>query len=115
MTATPAGQDDNTSFDLHLLVDLSRKMMANVIDTAEQITQINRATRILSMNARVEAARAGAVGAGFGVVAEELTRLSGDISSASSSMLDHSRRQNAELDEMIANLSTRVRDARLCD
>ncbi|MEJ0035939.1 MAG: cache domain-containing protein [Gammaproteobacteria bacterium] len=116
MTATPAGQDD-TSFDVHLqsVVDLSRKMMANVVDTAEQITRINRATRILSMNARVEAARAGAAGAGFGVVAEELTRLSGDISSASSHMLDQSRRLNADLDGMIANLSTRVRDARLCD
>ena len=117
MTVTPAGQDDDTSFDVHLqsVVDLSRKMMSNVIETAEQITQINRATRILSMNARVEAARAGAVGAGFGVVAEELTRLSGDIASASTQMLDQSRRLNTDLDDMISTLSTRVRDARLCD
>jgi hypothetical protein len=115
MTAIPAGQDDDSSFDHHLLVDLSRKIMANVVDTAEQITQINRATRILSMNARVEAARAGAIGAGFGVVAEELTRLSGDIASASTHMLDQSKRLNSDLDDMIANLSTRVRDARLCD
>ena len=116
MTANSAGQDD-ASFDVHLqsVVDLSRKMLANVIDTAEQITQINRATRILSMNARVEAARAGAIGAGFGVVAEELTRLSGDISAASSHMLDQSKKLNADLDDMISNLSTRVRDARLCD
>jgi hypothetical protein len=90
-------------------------MLANVIDTAEQITRINRETRILSMNARVEAARAGAVGAGFGVVAEELTRLSGDIGLASAGMLDHSKQLNGDLDELIANLSTRVRDARMCD
>src|SRR4051794_24591845 len=98
MTATPAGQDDDTSFDVHLqsVVGLSRKMMANVIDTAGQITQFNRATRILSMNARVEAARAGAIGAGFGVVAEELTRLSGDISSASTHMLDQSNQLNTD-------------------
>lgn len=114
MTATPAGQDDS-SFDIDLLVDLSRKMLANVVDTAEQITQINRETRILSMNARVEAARAGTVGAGFGVVAEELTRLSGAIGSASARMLDQSKRLNADLDDLIANLSTRLRDARLCD
>jgi hypothetical protein len=114
MTATPAGQDDST-FDLNLLVDLSRRMLANVTDTAERITQINRETRILSMNARVEAARAGAAGAGFGLVAEELTRLSGAIGLAFSRMLDQSKRLNAELDAVIADLSTRVRDARLCD
>lgn len=105
MTAPPAGHDDTSSrTDFQSVVDLSRKMLANVMETAEQITQINRETRILSMNAGVEAARAGAAGAGFGVVAEELTRLSDNISSAASRMLDQSRHLNAELDAIIARL-----------
>ncbi len=41
------------------------------------------------MNARVEAARAGAAGAGFSII-RELTRLSDNISSAASRMLDQS-------------------------
>jgi methyl-accepting chemotaxis protein len=105
MSAPQAGQDDTSSHvDLQSVVDLSRKMLANVMETAGQITQINRETRILSMNARVEAARAGAAGAGFGVVAEELTRLSDNISSAASHMLDQSKQLNAELDAIIARL-----------
>jgi methyl-accepting chemotaxis protein len=56
------------------------------------------------MNARVEAARAGSAGAGFGVVAEELTRLSDNISTAASRMLDQSKQLNAELDAIIGRL-----------
>jgi len=43
------------------------------------IREINASVKMLSLNARIEAARAGDVGKGFAVVSEEMKRLSDDI------------------------------------
>ena len=61
-----------------------------VIDTAmlaarksnQQILRIAREVNILAINARIEAARAGAAGSGFGIIAEAVNRLSGETESA---------------------------------
>ncbi|MET0291966.1 MAG: cache domain-containing protein [Steroidobacteraceae bacterium] len=97
------------------IVELSRRMLGEVATVAQRIADINRATHVLSMNARVEAARAGTAGAGFGVVAEELTRLSRDISSATETIVANSRARGVELDKVIEHLFTHVHDSRYCD
>ena len=48
-----------------------------------QIDWIAQSVRLISLNASVEAARAGDAGAGFGVIAEEIRRLSDEIGAAS--------------------------------
>ncbi len=57
-------------------------------DITKLINRISSETNLLGLNAKVEAVRAGAVGKGFSVVAEEIQRLSRESSVASSSIND---------------------------
>lgn len=58
------------------------KKIEKVKQIAEEISSIAGQTRILSLNAQIEAARAGTMGAGFAVVATKVGALSNDIDRA---------------------------------
>ena len=67
--------------------------IAEVDQAVELILNISQQTNLLSLNASIEAARAGSFGKGFAVVAEEIRRLS---------------EQSAEGAEMIKNLASTI-------
>lgn len=113
--SVPADPDISAETHIGLVVELSRRMQQHVVQAIDDIARINRATHMLSMNARVEAARAGETGRGFAVVAEELTRLSGEMKGAADQVIQRSQTIGGELDKVIGDLSTRVRENRLCD
>jgi Methyl-accepting chemotaxis protein (MCP) signalling domain len=111
-----AAERSEISIDQHIesVVGLSRRMLDDVLGSVEHISDVNRATRMLSINARIEAARAGSAGAGFAVVARELTHLSSEMGKSATDIVARSRSTGTELNGVIEQLSTQVRDSRLC-
>ncbi|MBL9162893.1 MAG: cache domain-containing protein [Planctomycetaceae bacterium] len=91
-----------------LLGDLSMSLNTAI----DEIRDINADTKLLSLNARIEAARAGVAGAAFGVVAQEMQDLSGKTAQAAESLANQTKRV---IDELVHVLGTKVRGTRLCD
>ncbi|MBR5597373.1 MAG: methyl-accepting chemotaxis protein, partial [Lachnospiraceae bacterium] len=58
------------------------RQIEQIRQIAEEIGHISSQTRMLSLNAQIEASRAGAMGAGFAVVATEVGHLSNEIDRA---------------------------------
>ncbi len=71
-----------------------------------QIDKINKQTNLLSLNAKIEAARAGAAGRGFAVVATEV----GELARAVNTLSDTIKRQMASVSEGIRRSDNLLRE-----
>lgn len=98
--------------------DLGRLVGAvstHVKGAVSEIETINLQTRLLAFNAQIEAARSGAAGNAFGVVAREMGTLAERIASVVSNMSDGSMRELNSLTHTLSLLSADVRGTRLSD
>ena len=98
---------------------LARLLTEKMSKAIEEIDEINDRTHLLSLNARIESARAGGeAGAAFGVVASAIKGLSEKSSQVAIQMANETQTAIAELErissELVANLSD-VRGVRLSD
>lgn len=70
-------------------IDSLRKKTETINSFVGMITEISEQTNLLSLNASIEAARAGAAGKGFAIVAEEIRKLADDSARAAGEISDN--------------------------
>lgn len=94
---------------------LAKGLEGDVHQAVEAIGQINLQVRLLSFNAQIEAARAGEAGRSFGVVSEEMVRLSDHIKTAVGQMLSRTEHRSESLARLSETLASDIRGKRLAD
>jgi hypothetical protein len=77
-----------------------------------EIREINENAKLLSLNARIEAARAGSSGAAFGVVAQEMQALSGKTATVADEMAN---KTTSSIGDLVKIIGGNVRGTRLAD
>ncbi len=79
------------------------KLLVQLGDNNESITEVSSQTNLLSLNASIEAARAGEMGKGFAVVAEEIRKLS-DITKGAADDSSQNKEQIVDaMDRLVHN------------
>lgn len=107
-------QDENASPER--IAELVGELSVGLDRSLKHIGDINRQARLLSLNARIEACRAGGeTGAAFGIVAQAMSELSVQTDRASTDLRDRSRKSIHELERMNLLLSTHNRGLRFSD
>src|SRR5688572_20258251 len=94
---------------------LSTELARCIASSGAEIDQINLQTRLLSFNAQIEAARAGAAGVSFAVVGQEMVSLSHRTAEAAARLRTESQELVGQLTGISKRLSTDVRGTRLAD
>lgn len=92
-----------------------RTVVGHVDRAVADIEDINLQTSLLAFNAQIEAARAGAMGRTFNVVASQMVDLSQKTRDCLSRLGNQSRHELAGLGTILDKLSTDVRGTRLSD
>ena len=82
----------------------SLELTGQTVESTVEITNIQRQTNILGLNASIEAARAGAAGAGFSVVAEEVRKLSSETTKTTSKINDSLGNIKTHIEALVTNV-----------
>lgn len=104
-----------SSFSLEKVAELTEVLAQKTETAINQIDRINGETQVLSINALIEASRAGEVGKTFSVVAEEMSKLSKKIEDTTEHLRRESMGTMAEMGEIIKKQITSIRGIRLSD
>jgi len=97
------------------IIALAREVAEVSAQRTGAISDITRRTKILALNAKIEAARAGIHGTGFGVVAAEVQSISSEIDEAAARMRDEIVGSAHRLHRLGQDLIGSMRGQRLAD
>lgn len=103
----PGGAGESTS-----VTDIIGNLNSALGRAVRDILKVNSATKVLALNARIEASRAGEHGAAFGIVAQEMQRLSERTSEIAAFMADETQKNTQQL---MAMIGWHIRGQRLSD
>ena len=96
------------------LVQVSAEISRLTQDKLSKIRRVTGQTKILALNAKIEAARSGEAGRGFAVVADEVGSVSARVGEISRQLTDELKTRIHELDRLSAQVQ-QMRGARLAD
>jgi len=110
----PSGVSGN-EFRPELLRELSEDLLSKMGGAIRRFGEINLQTQILSINAAIEASRAGDAGRSFAVVANEMKAMSQGTSEIADSLANEIQSAAKHINEFAEILGTQVRGTRLAD
>lgn len=94
---------------------LSDQLLGIAHDKTRRIQQINTQTKILALNALIEACHAGDQGHGFSVVAQEMRAIGTGVETLSRELEMQLTRRIGELQQMVSAMAVKAQDDRLVD
>jgi len=94
------------------ILDFVNEIAETMSRTVGEIKEVNARTLLLSLNAKIEAHRAGSSGAAFRVVAEEMQQLASMTNGAADQMETHTK---TAIQNLQAKIDTTIRGGRLSD
>ena len=93
--------NNQTAFEsIFTIIDTTSTSAGRIGEASAMISDIAKKTKLLALNASIEAASAGEAGRGFAVVAEEIRKLS-----------EQSKKSTMVIDEMLNELTTNIQTA----
>lgn len=87
--------------EFYSLIQKTQEQYADISNLASSITSIANQTNLLSLNASIEAARAGDAGRGFAVVAEEIKKLSDTSKESAINIMNALQEMNGFMEQLI--------------
>ncbi len=117
MTLNKTETDDKTAdAGPERIAKITAEISQELRRAISEISHVNTQTRLLSLNAQIEAARAGgATGAAFAVVAQEIEKLSKKTGDVAQNIETETQGSISELNRVNKLLATNVRGVRLSD
>ena len=109
----PAQADEN---DISVLIArLTAEVDQIACEKSKSIQQITNQMKMLALNALIESSRAGALGAGFAVVAQEVRSVGEKVEAISRELETQLTRRTANLMQSIEKMTERSRGQRMVD
>jgi hypothetical protein len=107
--------DQDVAGGLKHIGALAESVSRHFKQAVSEIGRINLQTKVLSLNAQIESARAGVVGNAFGVVAAEMVQLSSQTAEVTKRLATETQDSINSLNEIIVSLGVDIRGTRLSD
>jgi len=113
--AAASAQPENESDISALIARLTAEVDQTAREKAKSIQQITNQMKMLALNALIESSRAGAHGAGFAVVAQEVRSVGQRVETISKELETQLTRRTANLMQSIEKMTERARGERMVD